>query len=50
MIEPLLGVLMQGKSLDDYEFLKQARSALFDDLAWWGNALKAAREQTLAAA
>ena len=49
-LEPFLGVLMQGKSLDDYEFLKHARAALFDDLAWWGNALKTAREQTLAAA
>jgi NAD(P)H-dependent FMN reductase len=48
-IEPFLGVLQQGKSLDDYEFLIQSRTAMFDDLAWWANALAAARNRRLAA-
>lgn len=48
-IEPFLGVLTQGKSLDDYEFLKNSRAALFDHLVWWATALRAAREQRLAA-
>ncbi len=44
--EPLMGVLTQGKSLDDYEALGRSRTALFNDLAWWAQALKAAREAT----
>jgi NAD(P)H-dependent FMN reductase len=48
-IEPFIGILRHGKSLDDYEFLKQSRTAVFDHLVWWGRALKAAREQTLVA-
>lgn len=42
--EPFVGVLMQGKTLDDYDYLVQARTAMFDDLVWWGDALKQARE------
>jgi NAD(P)H-dependent FMN reductase len=42
-LEPFLGILQGGKSLDDYEFLRRSRTALFDDLAWWGKALKTAR-------
>lgn len=42
--EPYLGVIQQGKSLDDYAYLVQARSAMFDNLVWWGGALKSARE------
>jgi NAD(P)H-dependent FMN reductase len=50
-MEPFLGVLQQGKSLDDYPFLGQSRDALFDNLAWWAGALADAREEpvTLAA-
>jgi NAD(P)H-dependent FMN reductase len=43
-MEPFLGILQQGKSLDDYPFLVQSRSAIFDQLTWWGHALKAARQ------
>ena len=43
-MEPFLGILQQGRTLDDYPYLAQAREALFDNLAWWGGALKAARE------
>lgn len=43
-MEPFLGILTQGKSLDDYPFLVQSRTNVFEQLAWWGNALKAARQ------
>ena len=45
-LEPFIGVLMQGKSLDDYPFLAQARTAMLDRLVWWAKALKAARAVT----
>jgi NAD(P)H-dependent FMN reductase len=52
-MEPFLGVMTQGKSLDDYQYLVESRAALFDNLVWWGKALKAARlgspAETLAA-
>lgn len=43
-LEPFVAVSSREKSLDDYEALARARTALFNDLAWWGAALKAARE------
>jgi NAD(P)H-dependent FMN reductase len=49
-MEPFLGVLMQGKSLDDYPYLVDNRTAMFDHLVWWARALKDAREVTAAAA
>jgi NAD(P)H-dependent FMN reductase len=42
-MEPFLGILQQGKTLDDYPYLVQARDTLFDELVWWANALKVAR-------
>jgi NAD(P)H-dependent FMN reductase len=42
-MEPYLGVVQQGRALDDYPYLTQARGIMFDHLVWWGNALKAAR-------
>jgi NAD(P)H-dependent FMN reductase len=42
-MEPFLGVLTQGKSLDDYPYLVQSRQAMLDQLIWWARALKAAR-------
>ncbi len=42
-LEPFLGVLTQGKALDDYPFLVTARSAMFDQLVWWARALATAR-------
>lgn len=48
--EPYVGVLMQGKSLDEFDYLVAARTALFDQIVWWGNALKTAREAELMAA
>jgi NAD(P)H-dependent FMN reductase len=43
-MEPYLGVIQQGKSLDDYPYLVQAREAMFDNLVWWARALKTARQ------
>ncbi|MGK6317970.1 NADPH-dependent FMN reductase [Sphingomonas sp. DT-204] len=44
-MEPFVGVMVHGKTLDDYDHLLTARATLFDELAWWGNALKTAREK-----
>ena len=43
-MEPYLGVVQQGKSLSDYEYLNVARTAVFDNMVWWGEALKAKRQ------
>ena len=48
-MEPFLGILMNGKSLSDYDYLAKSRDVMFDQLVWWGEALKAARERTAAA-
>ncbi|HEX6534359.1 MAG TPA: NAD(P)H-dependent oxidoreductase [Gemmatimonadaceae bacterium] len=48
-LEPFLGVLRDGKTLDDYEFLVQSRSAMLDQLVWWARALKAARDASAVA-
>lgn len=45
-LEPFLGVLTQGKALDDYPFLMSARTAMFDQLVWWTRALTTARAAT----
>lgn len=42
-MEPYLGIVQQGKTLDDYDYLVEARTALFDHLVWWASALRAAR-------
>jgi NAD(P)H-dependent FMN reductase len=42
-LEPFLGVLTQGKTLDEYSFLVASRTAMFDQLAWWARALARAR-------
>ena len=44
--EPYLGIIQNGHSLNDYDYLVQSRTAMFDDLVWWGEALKAARRKT----
>lgn len=49
-MEPFLAVSTQGKSLDDFEALGRSRTALFNDMAWWGAALKTARAATPAPA
>src|ERR1700686_2269220 len=45
-MEPFLGILQKGRTLNDYEYLVQSREVMFDHLVWWGEALKAAREKT----
>ena len=47
-MEPFLGILQKGRSLNDYDYLVQGRDAMFDHLVWWGEALKAARQKTAA--
>jgi NAD(P)H-dependent FMN reductase len=44
-MEPYLGIVQNGRSLNDYDYLMQSRTAMFDDLVWWGEALKAARHK-----
>jgi NAD(P)H-dependent FMN reductase len=45
-MEPFLGILQNGRALNDYEYLVQGRNLMLDHLAWWGEALKAARLAT----
>jgi NAD(P)H-dependent FMN reductase len=45
-MEPFLGILQNGRSLNDYEYLVKSRGLMFDHLVWWGEALKAARNRT----
>jgi NAD(P)H-dependent FMN reductase len=49
-MEPFLGILRGGRALNDYDYLVQSRGAMFDHLAWWGEALKAARQAGVAGA
>lgn len=43
-MEPFMGVWKQGKSLDDYDYLRTSRAQMLDDLVWWANTLKKGRE------
>lgn len=45
-LEPFLGVLTQGKALDEYSYLVAARTVMLDQLVWWARALAAARTVT----
>jgi NAD(P)H-dependent FMN reductase len=47
-MEPYLGIVQGGRSLNDYGYLVQSREAMFDHLVWWGEALKSARRKTAA--
>lgn len=47
--DPYLGVVMHGKSLNDYDYLAPTRETMFDQLVWWGKALKTARDAELMA-
>jgi NAD(P)H-dependent FMN reductase len=44
-MEPYLGIVRNGRTLNDYEYLVQNRGLVFDHLVWWGEALKAARQK-----
>lgn len=41
--EPYLGVVMNGKTLGEFDYLNEALKGVFDNLVWWGEALKTAR-------
>jgi NAD(P)H-dependent FMN reductase len=43
-----LGLLQQNKAFSDYPYLEQSANLMLDDLIWWTNALKSAREADLA--
>src|ERR1700730_12945822 len=45
-MEPYLGIVQSGRSLNDYDYLVQSPEATVDHLVWWGEALKAARQRT----
>jgi len=42
--QEMIGMLRGGKTMADYPFLKDAAKPMLDDLIWWANALKSARE------
>lgn len=41
-----LAVLKEGKKLNEFDFLNTTAKDMLDQLAWWTNALKAARDKT----
>jgi hypothetical protein len=43
MVESL-GIMQQGKTFEDFPHLAQAANRLLDDMSWWTNVLKPARE------
>jgi NAD(P)H-dependent FMN reductase len=47
-MEPYLGIVQNGRTLNDYEYLVKSREAMFDHLGWWAEALKSARQKAAA--
>jgi hypothetical protein len=45
-MEPYLGIVQDGRSPNDYDYLVQSRETMFDHMVWWGEALKAAQQRT----
>lgn len=43
-MEPMLAVSQGTSRLGDYAYLNESRTAMLDQLAWWGEALRQARE------
>lgn len=43
MVE-FLGVMREGRTLGDYPHLEESAKLMLDELVWWANALKTARE------
>jgi hypothetical protein len=39
-----IGLSMQGKTFADYPYLAESVGQMLDNLLWWANALKAARD------
>lgn len=46
-MEPLLGVLQEGKDLTDFGFLNQSAEATLDELIWWTRTLKSGRTEAI---
>jgi NAD(P)H-dependent FMN reductase len=44
----LAGMLMQGRTFDDYPYLEQTAIQMLDELLWWAQTLKAGRDLALA--
>lgn len=42
-MEPMLGVLQEGKELSDFDYLDESVEATLEQLAWWTHTLKAGR-------
>jgi NAD(P)H-dependent FMN reductase len=43
--EPMVGMMFEGKTLNDYDYLVDQANRMLDDLAWWAATLKAGRER-----
>jgi NAD(P)H-dependent FMN reductase len=43
-VDPYLGVLQQGKSFNDYDYLVTSAGPMLDELAWYATTLKTGRE------
>jgi NAD(P)H-dependent FMN reductase len=41
----MLGIMREGKTMADYPYLIDTAKAMLDELVWWTEALKAAREK-----
>lgn len=39
-----IGMLMQGRTFNDYPYLEQSAGAMLDDLLWWARTLRSGRE------
>jgi hypothetical protein len=42
---PILAVVKERKKLSEFDFLNQSAKDMLDQLSWWTNALKAARDK-----
>jgi NAD(P)H-dependent FMN reductase len=40
----MLGIMREGKTMADFGYLDEGATKMLDELVWWTNALKAARE------
>lgn len=43
-MEPMLGMLRNGKDFGDYDYLGASVAPMLDELLWWTNVLKSGRE------
>jgi NAD(P)H-dependent FMN reductase len=41
----MLGIMREGKTMADFPYLVDTAKAMLDELVWWANALKTAREK-----